>query len=124
LDSHQHHKCARSPYLAHCGLDRQWNDYLGRRRCRRQIQYWRKILRAIRYTNTNSDCNTNSQCNINGYEYSFLYINTNLNTYSYNDGYSFPYPHINSYGHEYSFPYPNIDSYGYGYSVSYTNING
>jgi hypothetical protein len=106
LDSHQHYKCARSPNLAHSSVDRQWNDYLGRRRCTRQIQYWRKILRAIRYTNTNS------QSNINGYEYSFLYTNTNINSYSY------------SYNYGYSFPYPNIDTYGYGYSVSYTNING
>ena len=75
---------------------------MGWRNRRRQAQYWRKILRAIRYTN--------AQSNVNGYEYSFLYTNT------------YSYSNINSYGHEHSFPYTNIDTYGY--SVPYTNING
>jgi hypothetical protein len=105
LDSHQHYKRARSPNLAHSSVDRQWNDYLGRRRCTRQIQYWRKILCAIRYTNTNS------QSNINGYEYSFLYTNINTYSYSYSYEYSFSYTDINTHGHgySYSFPYPNIN---------------
>jgi len=77
---------------------------LGWRNRRRQAQYWRKILRAIRYTN--------AQSNVNGYEYSFLYTNI----------YSYSYSNINSYGHEHSFPYTDIDTYGY--SVPYTNING
>jgi hypothetical protein len=94
---------------------------VGRWNRRRQTQYWRKILRAIRYTNTNSDSNGNSDYHTNSYCNTNFDCNTdsycNNNSHCNTDFYRYTDSHYNSHA--------NGDNYSnsYWYSFTYTNSN-
>jgi hypothetical protein len=112
LEGHQHNQRALCPRVSRGGVDRQWNDRLGR--TRRRFEHWREILRASRFAHTHA--NTFSDPNRDRYANGYVYAYTNSNAYSHSDCYTNRHSHADG--------YTNSDHDGNAYTNCHSHSDG